>query len=463
MILPITSVARLVGRATLPLVVLLTAAAVVAADRPLNILHLHADDHRADAVRALGNPVVQTPHLDALVARGMTFSRAYTMGAMTPAVCLPSRTMMLTGRSLFRIGPPAKDVPGTTPLPTVLKRAGYETWRMGKYGNEYFAAARAFDINIDDSAQGEGEAASRAFASRRLADRAIQHLKSRDRTKPFYLYLAPPVPHDPRQAEPQFHQLYDPAKMPLPPAFQPVHDWDNGDMTVRDEKLAPWPRTPVDTRRQLADYYAAITGLDHHFGRILAALRETGEFDRTLIVFSGDNGLSIGDHGLFGKQNLYEFGGMHVPLVIAGPGIVHGRSDAFVYLMDLYPTFCDLAGATPPSDIEGVSLRPILAGRPASTRPLLFTAYQDVQRAVRDERWKLIRYPQVDRTQLFDLAADPHERTNLAADPAHRATFDRLRRSLEEQSAHWGDKVTWSASTVRPASWTPPAATASQK
>src|SRR5688500_8178260 len=148
MILALRLAPRPILHAALSLVALLTAVVVTAADRPLNILHLHADDHRADAVRALGNPVVQTPHLDSLVARGMTFTRAYTMGAMTPAVCLPSRTMMLTGRSLFRIGPPSKDVPGTTPLPTILKRAGYETWRMGKYGNEYFAAARAFDINI---------------------------------------------------------------------------------------------------------------------------------------------------------------------------------------------------------------------------------------------------------------------------------------------------------------------------
>ena len=432
-----------------------------AATRPLNILHLHSDDHRADAIGALGNPVVQTPHLDALVARGMTFTRAYTMGAMTPAVCLPSRTMMLTGRSLFRIGPPAKEVPGTTPLPTVLKRAGYDTWRMGKYGNEYFAGARAFDVNIDDSAQGEGETGSRAYASRRLADRAIQHLKSRDRTKPFYLYLAPPVPHDPRQAEPRFHRLYDPAQMPLPPAFAPMHPWDNGDMTVRDEKLAPWPRTPEDTRRQIAEYYAAITGLDFHFGRILDALRETGEYEHTLIVFSGDNGLSLGDHGLFGKQNLYEFGGMHVPLVLAGPGIRPGRSEAFVYLFDLYPTFCDFAGATPPADVEGANLRPILSGIATSIRPALFTAYQDVQRAVRDERWKLIRYPQVDRTQLFDLASDPHERRNLAADPAHQATLARLRTLLVQEAARWGDKTTWTSPNVRPAEWTPPAATES--
>ncbi len=426
------------------------------APRPPNILHLHADDFRADALGAFGHPVVQTPHLDSLVARGTTFSRCYTMGAMTPAVCLPSRTMMLTGRSLFRIGPPSKSVPDTTPLPTVLQRRGYDTWRMGKYGNEYFAGARAFATNIDDSGQGTGEVGSRAFASRRLADRAIEYLRTRDRTKPFYMYLAPPVPHDPREAEPRFHEMYDAARIPLPPAFAPLHPWDNGDMTVRDEKLAPWPRSPDDTRRQLAAYYACITGFDHHVGRILEALRADGEEARTIIVFSGDNGLSLGDHGLFGKQNLYEFGGMHVPLVLAGPGIRHGRSEALVYLLDLYRTFCDFAGAEPPAGTEGESLRPFLSDPARPGRPFLFTAYLDCQRAIRDERWKLIRYPRVDRTQLFDLAADPHELHNLADSPAHAATLARLRARLGQEAAQLGDTAPWTSPNVQPAAWSPP-------
>ncbi|MBL9200314.1 MAG: sulfatase-like hydrolase/transferase [Opitutaceae bacterium] len=425
----------------------LTLAASTFAAEPArpNILHLHADDHRADALHALGTAALRTPHLDALVARGMAFTRCYSMGAMTPAVCLPSRTMMLTGRSLFRIATQNKEVPGTTPLPAVLAGAGYQTWRMGKYGNTYAGASRAFETSIDDSAQGQGEAGSRAHASRRLADRAIAFLRDRDRGRPFYVYLEPPVPHDPREAEPQFHALYDPAALPLPPAFRPEHPWDNGDLRVRDELLAPFPRTPDDTRRQLAAYYACITGLDHHFGRILAALAESGEMERTIVVFSGDNGLSLGDHGLFGKQNLYEFGGMHAPLVIAGPGIKAGRSDALVYLADLFPTLCELAGvrAVPPHEFQ--SLRPLLAGEPAPTRRLLFTAYLGVQRAVRDERWKLIRYPTVDRTQLFDLAADPHELNNLADQPAHAATLARLRASLQAESARLGDTVGWHA------------------
>ena len=134
-------------------------------------------------------------------------------------------------------------------------------------------------------------------------------------------------------------------------------------MTVRDERLAPWPRTPADTRRQLADYYACVTGLDHHVGRIFAELKAAGQWDDTLVVFTGDNGLSLGEHGLFGKQNLYEFGGMHVPLVVAGPGVAKGRSDALVYLMDLFPTFADFAGAAVPAGVEGRSLRPDRRGQ----------------------------------------------------------------------------------------------------
>src|SRR5258706_12562209 len=109
-------------------------------------------------------------------------------------------------------------------------------------------------------------------------------------------------------------------------------------MAVRDELLAPWPRPPEVIRRHLADYYACITCLDHHLGRIFDCLKELGQLDNTVIIFAGDNGLSLGEHGLMGKQNLYEYGGMRVPLVIAGPGIARAKRDTFVYLYDLFPT-----------------------------------------------------------------------------------------------------------------------------
>jgi arylsulfatase A-like enzyme len=244
--------------------------------------------------------------------------------------------------------------------------------------------------------------------------------------------------------------------IPLSPAFMPQHPWDNGEMTVRDEQLAPWPRTPDDTRQQLAGYYACVSGLDHHIGRVFAELKARGEWDNTIIIFTGDNGLSLGEHGLFGKQNLYEFGGMHVPCVIAGPGIPHARRDALVYLMDLFPTFCDFAGATIPDGVEGRSLVPILQGRTAKVRDALYTAYRDVQRAIRDDRWKLIRYPQVDRTQLFDLSTDPLELNNLATDPANAARVTAMTTLLRAEMERYADPAPLTVTNPKPAAWTPP-------
>ena len=430
-----------------------------------NILHIHADDHRPDGLHALGNPLLRTPNLDSLVARGMNFTHCYTMGSMIGAVCTPSRTMMLTGRSWQRIpgapgaGANAKD--RTTFLPRVIEASGYQTWHMGKYGNGFPAALAEFQTSIKDDAHGKTPEDDRAHCSQRLADKTIEFLKSRtagNETKPFYIYLAPPVPHDPRSAEPQFHKLYDPAKIPLSPAFMPQHPFDNGEMTVRDAKLAPWPRTPEDTKQQNADYYSCVTGLDHHVGRIFAELKASGQWDNTVIIFSGDNGLSLGEHGLFGKQNLYEFGGMHVPLVVAGPGIAKGKSEAFVYLMDLFPTFAELAGSKIPDGVEGKSIVPILTGKQTKVRDVLYTGYRNCQRAVRDARWKLIRYPLVDRTQLFDLSNDPHELGNLADKPEHAAKLTEMTALLAKEMASHADNLPLMVAKPNPAGWSPPAA-----
>jgi arylsulfatase A-like enzyme len=452
--------------ATLPL---LAASADAPARRP-NILHIHADDHRADGLKALGNPTLLTPNLDAIVEAGMSFRRCYTMGSMVGAVCTPSRTMMLTGRSWRRIpgahGAAADASDPRTYLPRLLEGAGYQTWHMGKYGNGFPAGLAEFRTTIKDDAKGETPDVDRAHCSQRLADRTIQFLRERRTAspgRPFYAYLAPPVPHDPRSAEPRFHALYPAERIELSPAFLPLHPFDNGEMTVRDEKLAPWPRTVADTRQQTADYYACVTGLDHHLGRIFAELKAGGEWENTIVIFSGDNGLSLGEHGLFGKQNLYEFGGMHVPLVIAGPGIPKGRSDALVYLMDLYPTLAELAGAKPPQTIDARSLGPILRGQATAVRPVLYTAYRNCQRAIRDDRWKLIRYPLVDVTQLFDLAEDPHELKNLASDPKHAGKVAELIRRLADEMVAYGDPAPLTVARPAPAAWTPPSKTDKKK
>lgn len=444
----------------LALALALVGAAAAAAAKP-NILHIHTDDHRADGLGALGTPLLKTPNLDSLVERGTVFTHCYTMGSMVGAVCTPSRTMLLTGRSWHRIpgaaGAAANAADPATFLPRVIAAAGYQTWHMGKQGNGFPPGLREFQTSIIDDGKGADPATDRAHCSRRLADGTVGFLKSRDRSKPFYAYLAPPVPHDPRVAEPEFHAMYDASRVPLPAAFLPVHPWDNGEMTVRDEKLAPWPRTPGDTKRQLAEYYACISCFDHHVGRIFEALKKCGDWDNTVIVFTGDNGLSLGEHGLFGKQNLYEFGGMHVPLVIAGPGIPKGRSEALTYLMDLFPTFCEIAGATPPAGVEGKSLLPLVRGESRQVRDVLYTGYRDGQRAILDGRWKLIRYPLVDRTQLFDLQSDPRELVNLAGKPEHAAKEAGLLARLQKEMTDHADTFPLTVANPRPAEWTPPA------
>jgi arylsulfatase A-like enzyme len=430
-----------------------------------NILHIHTDDQRPDGLHALGTPLLQTPNLDTLVERGMTFTHCYTMGSMVGAVCAPSRAMLLTGRSWLRIprgsAAAANAADPSTFLPRVMAAAGYQTWHMGKAGeiNAFGTGLKHFEIHIPDNPHGKSPADDRAHSSQRLADKAIDFLKSRDASgekRPFYAYLAPPVPHDPRSAELRFHKLYDPEKVPLSPAFMPQHPFDNGDMTVRDEKLAPWPRTPENTKQQLADYYACITGFDYHIGRIFEQLKQSGQWDNTIIIFSSDNGLSMGEHGLFGKQNLYEFGGMHVPLVVAGPGIAKGKSEAFVYLMDLFPTFAEFAGAKIPDGVEGKSIVPLLTGKQTKVRDVLYTAYRDCQRAIRDDRWKLIRYPLVDRTQLFDLSNDPHELVNLADKPEHAAKIAELTALLTKEMARYADTTPLKVANPKPAEWTPP-------
>jgi hypothetical protein len=196
---------------------------------------------------------------------------------------------------------------------------------------------------------------------------------------------------------------------------------------------------------------------DHHIGRIFEQLKTSGQWSNTIIIFSADNGLSMGEHGLFGKQNLYEFGGMHVPCVIAGPGIARGRSDALVYLMDLFPTFAEFAGAKNPDGVEGKSLVPLLVGREAKVRDVLYTGYRHCMRAIRDDRWKLIRYPLVDRTQLFDLSSDPRELSNLADKPAHAAKVAELMALLQKEMTAYSDTSPLKVSNPTPAEWTPPA------
>jgi arylsulfatase A-like enzyme len=226
-------------------------------------------------------------------------------------------------------------------------------------------------------------------------------------------------------------------------------------MTIRDELLSPWPRSQDEIRRTLHEYYATISGLDHHIGRLLQTLKALGVDDDTLIVFSADQGIAVGSHGLLGKQNLYDHS-TKSPLVFAGPGISRGRSQALVYLLDIYPTVADQLGVPVPRGIDGVSFKPVLTGKAKQARQDLFLAYRHVQRALRDERWKLIRYPEVDVTQLFDLRSDPHERHNLAGDPAQGTRLVQMMARMRQWQKQLGDADPLLVEHPRPSAFAPP-------
>ena len=427
-----------------------------------NILFILADDMRPDHTRiAGGNPFSRTPNLDMLASCGYSFSHCYCMGANSGAVCTPSRTMLLTGHSLFEL----PKVPGKAggwqagpasntyvSLPKVLEQAAYETFYVGKPGNTFLPAIQEFN-HIDTSIEHD-----EIEASKTDVNFVIDFLKNRDKEKPFFVHLAPPVPHDPRVSPPEVRALYTPENSPLPPSYMPIHPFNNGEMMVRDERLAPWPRTKSEIKMQVGDYMAAIANLDIHIGRLFAYLKETGQWDNTIIIFASDNGLSLGDHGLMGKQNLYEFGGMHVPLTIYGPGIPHGRSEALVYLLDLFPTLCEFANADLPQHLYGKSLIPLMDGKVPKLRDHVITAYKSCQRSIRDEHWQLIHYPQINLTQLFDLDNDPHELNDLADQPDQKERIAAMTQLLQKDLQELKDPEPFTVAHPKPAEWKPPAA-----
>ena len=391
-----------------------------------NVLFLFTDDQRFDTLQALGNREIATPHMDELARRGVSFTHAHIMGSYTAAVCIASRAMMLTGRSLFRA--PQTIPPDVALWPELMREAGYATFCTGKWHNDVAAFTRGFERgekiflggmsnhlqvpvhDFDPSGRYPKEKSyiGKKFSSELFSEEAIEFLRRYEEDRPFFLYLAYTAPHDPRMAPKKYDGLYDRPKIDLPENFLPEHPFDNGELRVRDEQLAPWPRTPEIVREHIAAYYAMITHLDDQIGRVLAALDEAGHAGNTIVLFAGDNGLAVGQHGLLGKQSLYDHS-VRVPLVMTGPGLPHGgRCDALCYLHDVFPTVCEMAGVPTPESVEGRSLLPIVRGEEPA-RESLFFAYMNVQRAVRDERYKLIEYF-VDgqhTRQLFDLAGDP--------------------------------------------------------
>lgn len=435
-----------------------------------NILFLFADDQRADALGIAGNPILQTPTIDQLARNGVRFTNTYVMGGHHGAICMASRAMLFSGKQLFRV---YDRLQGLETMTMDFAKSGYTTFGTGKWHNEKEAFEASFQqaknvylggmadhyslaVRDYDSLGKLGEPEVKGYSTDIFTQSAIDFLLSqKDSEAPFFCYVAFTVPHDPYSPKPDLLGAYPDGSIPLPANYLPLHPFQFDQLTVRDENLTGWPRKPEVIQMILSDYYSLISDLDSQIAKIIAALQETGKLDNTIIIYAADNGLAVGSHGLLGKQSLYEHS-IKVPLIIQGPGIPRDQNfDALAYIHDIYPTLAELAGLPKREDLDGKSLVPVIEGKAGQVREVMFNAYRNTVRSVRKDNWKLIRYPERDFTQLYDLAKDPHEVNNLAEDPNTAETKNELIRLLQQSQLAMGDTVSFTAKKLKPLAYNP--------
>ncbi len=467
--------------------------------RPHLVLIL-ADDMTYDAMSLLRRREVQTPHLDALARRGTLFTHAANMGSWSPAVCIASRSMLLTGRTLWKAEKSHKQLSQLASeellWPQRLKKAGYRTFISGKW-HLPVPPEKVFDQAVHirpgmpaDKPAGYNRpledmkdvwsASDTAFGgywdggthwSEVLANDAGAFLASQSRANsPFLMYLAFNAPHDPRQAPQEFLDQYPASHLKLPAPFLPGYPFAEAmgcPPGLRDERLAPFPRTEAAIRQHLKEYYALISHLDTQIGKILHAINSSGTQRETIIAFTADHGLAIGQHGLMGKQNLYDHS-TRVPLFFVSiPAGSSARSQHRqttipegkqvtrpVYLQSVAATFLDLAGVPLLPEEEYPSLLPLIQETTtidgatsqnfqnlrlakvtdsSSTKDWdddLIGSYLNRQRSITSDGMKLIVYPEANAERLYNLKTDPLEQTDLSADESHRAIRNQLRERL---------------------------------
>lgn len=414
------------------------------ADERPNFLFILTDDQAPHTLGVYGNQVCQTPNIDRIAQEGMLIHDAHHMGSWSGAVCRPSRTMIMTGSSVWRIpGAPSEKVDKKTrqkildemaqyTMPALFNKAGYDTFRTCKKGNSYNQANQLFQVLHESTMRQASDEKGNPWHG----DRAIDFLEKRQADQdedPFLMFVGFSHPHDPRNGTPELLEKYGAINTKKPPTeindaapplqinYLPEHPFHHGHPGLRDEYKVSGvmeDRSEATIRNELGREYACIEHIDIQIGRILKKLEEMNELENTYIVFTSDHGIAVGRHGLAGKQNLYEHT-WRVPLLVRGPGIKVG-SDAsgFVYLMDVLPTFCELAGIELPKSVEGKSFVSVLEGQKERIRDLVYGVYsggtKPGMRSVKtSEGWKLIKYDvlngKVRETQLFNLNENPDE------------------------------------------------------
>ena len=439
-----------------------------------NILFLFADDQTYEAINALGCDELHTPNLNRLVRNGVTFTHAYNMGAWHGAVCVASRTMLNTGRFLWeakaiepKLGEEAK---AGRLWSQYMRQAGYDTYFSGKWHvkikpDEVFdhvvherpGMPNQTDAGYNRPIEGEPDAWSPydpkfegywkggKHWSEVLGDDGVAYLEQAAQNEaPFFMYLAFNAPHDPRQSPKKYVDMYPPEEIDVPENFMPEYPYKDAmgcGKSLRDEKLAPFPRTEYAVKVIRQEYYAIITHMDAQVGRILDTLEKTGKAENTYIFFTADHGLAVGHHGLMGKQNMYDHS-VRAPLMVCGPGIPENELiDAPVYLQDIMPTTLELAGADIPEHVRFKSLMPLIDGRRKENYGAIYGAYMDLQRMVTEGNFKLIWYPKIDKYLLFNLKRDPLEVHDLSGNERYAKRLEDMKAKLHALQKEMNDPL----------------------
>lgn len=445
-------------------------------DKKPNIIFLFSDDQSFKDVHALGNKEIRTPTMDKLAEQGVTLTHAFNMGGWNGAVCVASRAMLISGRSIWRAEQVSKQFAKNVDLdktwPRLMQSAGYETYMTGKW----HVQAKADSIfnhvghvlrgmphdtpegynrpkNVKDTLwkpwkkEFGGYWEGGKHWSVLVKDDALSFINSAaQKNKPFFMYIAFNAPHDPRQSPKKYVDMYPLEDISLPKSFIPENPYAEimgAGKKLRDERLAPFPRTEYAVKVNRQEYYAITTHLDDQIAEILNALEEKGLKGNTYIFFTSDHGLAVGEHGLMGKQNMYDHS-MRVPLMVVGPNIPKGKKiDANVYLQDIMASVLELAGVQKPEYVEFNSFMGLINGeKNESNYDAIYGTYKrEAQRMIRKDNFKLIIYPKSHTTLLFDLKKDPLELDDLSSYSKYAKKIKFLFKDLITKQQEMGDDL----------------------
>ncbi|MBC2737742.1 MAG: sulfatase [Desulfobacteraceae bacterium] len=449
-------------RSLFPLILLVTGLSLTglppgrgfaAANRPPNMIFVLTDDHRWDALSAMGHPFLQTPHLDRLANEGILFENAF----VTTSLCSPSRASFLTGQYAHTHGVVTNHTPWDNRNVTFLEQlnaAGYETAFIGKWHmpGDGLPALRGVDRFISFTQEGgqgvyydcpliiDGVETARPgrYITEDLTDLALDFI-TRERRKPFCLYLSHKAVHFGFRPPPHLKGRYRDVDLKLPPESDPWIPYTNGHPFVG-------AIFPLDFLYR--NYCETVVSVDEQVGRLLAALDAMGIAENTIVIYAGDNGHFWGEHGLYDKRLAYEES-IRIPFIVRYPGLIRDpgrRARQMVLNIDLAPTLLELAGIVPPAAMQGRSLVPILedAATPGRTAWLyehfpVFPIPIPGITAIRTANYKYVEYQEDLRPrELFDLTKDPREQTNLIQTPAGMTQADILKRELERLKQETG-------------------------